>query len=221
VLEYAHAKNWRTASFAMDAVNRSLPKQTKRHGRFAAVPVKEVQSFMALLRERDTVSRVALEACILTATRSGEIRGAVWSEIDVEKKIWTIPAKRMKAGKKHTVALSAAAVDTFRRAEQYRRGDSDHVFPGLGKGKTLSDGTLRKMMRDLGRNETVHGFRSTFRDWVADETDVPGEVAEAALAHAVRNPVEAAYRRTDYLEKRRDLMELWGHFCAGDKRRPR
>jgi integrase len=120
----------------------------------------------------------------------------------------------MKSGKVHVVPLSRAAVDAFRRAETYRRGDSDYVFPGLGRGKTLSDGTLRKMMRDLGRTETVHGFRSTFRDWVAERTDTPGEVAEAALAHAVADKVEAAYRRTDYLEKRRALMEAWGHFCV-------
>ncbi len=156
-----------------------------------------------------------MEALILTAARSGEIRGVTWSEIDLEAALWTVPAARKKMGRVHHVPLSPQALDVFERAKTLRVPCSDLVFPGQKLTKQLSDMTLLKVMRDLETGVTVHGFRSAFRDWVAEETNYPGEVAEAALAHAIANKVEAAYRRTDFLQKRRHLMTLWGEYCSG------
>jgi integrase len=139
---------------------------------------------------------------------------ARWSEIDFDKQTWTIPAERMKAGKVHVVPLSAAAVSHFKRAAELRTTESDLVFPGVKRGRPLSDMTLLKVLKDHKVEATVHGFRSSFRDWCAEETAVPSEVAEAALAHTIPNKVEAAYRRTDFFEKRRGLMNAWAAFCT-------
>jgi integrase len=179
------------------------------------MPYADVPAFVAKLRESASMGRLALEALILTAARSGEIRGATWSEVDLDAKTWTVPAERMKAGKAHVVPLSEPAAAVFRRAAELRTAGSDLVFPGASRGKPLSDMTLLKVLRDMGMKLTVHGFRSAFRDWCAEETSVSGEVAEAALAHAISNKVEAAYRRTDFLEKRRKLMEGWAAYCEG------
>jgi integrase len=164
------------------------------------------------------MGRLGLEALIFTAARSGEIRGAHWAEIDLEAATWTVPASRMKAGKEHVVPLSKAALDVFKRAANLRIGGNELVFPGASRGKPLSDMTLLKVLRDMQMTYTVHGFRSAFRDWCAEETSVPGEIAEAALAHAIPNRVEAAYRRTDFLEKRRKLMDAWGDYVFGGER---
>jgi integrase len=214
VLDYAHGKGWREP-FVMAAVNKALPRQPRKTGRFAAMPYADVPAFVAKLRESASTGRLALEALILTAARSGEIRGATWSEVDLDAKTWTVPAERMKAGKAHVVPLSEHVTAVFRRAAELRGAGSDLVFPGASRGKPLSDMTLLKVLRDMGMKVTVHGFRSAFRDWCAEETSVSGEVAEAALAHAIPNKVEAAYRRTDFLEKRRKLMDAWAAYCDG------
>lgn len=214
VMDYAHGKGWREP-FVMSAVNKALPKQPRKSGRFEALPYSDVPAFLAKLRERVSVGRLALEALILTAARSGEIRLARWSEIDMDNATWTVPAERMKAGKTHVVPLSNAAISLFKRAAEFRTGGSGLVFPGAKRGRPLSDMTLLKILRDMNVDATVHGFRSSFRDWCAEETSFSGEVAEAALAHAIQNKVEAAYRRTDFLEKRRKLMNSWGAFCSG------
>lgn len=214
-LDYAHGKGWRSHAFGMGAVNRSLPRQPRKTGRFEAMPFARVPEFLDAIRKGSGMGRLALEALILTAARSGEIRGARWSEVDLEAGTWTVPAERMKAGKKHVVPLSPAALDAFRRAAALRVESSDLVFHGTKRGKPLSDMTLLKVLRDLKEPYTVHGFRSAFRDWVAEETGFAGEVAEAALAHSIPNRVEAAYRRTDFLEKRRKLMDAWGDNCGG------
>jgi len=213
VLDFAHGKGWREP-FVMAAVNKALPKQPRKNGRFEALPYAEVPAFVAKLRERESMGRLALEALVLTASRSGEVRLARWTEIDLEKATWTIPAERMKAGKTHVVPLSPPALRVFRRAAEIRMAGTDLVFPGLKRGKPMSDMTLLKILRDMKLEATVHGFRSAFRDWCAEETGVPGEVAEVALAHAIPNKVEAAYRRTDFFEKRRKLMVSWGAFCS-------
>ena len=212
VLDYAHGKGWREP-FVMAAVNRALPRQPRKTGRFAAMPYADVPAFLGKLRERTSAGRLALEALILTAARSGEIRGATWSEIDLKSRAWTVPAERMKAGKVHVVPLSDAVIDVLNRATELKTGNSELVFAGAIHGKPLSDMTLLKVLRDMGVDATVHGFRSAFRDWCAEQTSTPSEVAEAALAHAIRNKVEAAYRRTDFLEKRRKLMDAWCAFC--------
>jgi len=213
VLDYAHGAGWRPA-FAMSAVNGSLPQQPRKTGRFEAMPYARVPEFFDALRDRVSMGRLALQALILTAARSGEIRGARWGELDLEAATWTVPAQRMKAGKTHVVPLSPAAVDVLKRAAEFRVESTDLVFHGSKRGKSLSDMTLLKVLRDLKQPYTVHGFRSAFRDWVAEDTNFPGEVAEAALAHTIPNKVEAAYKRTDFLEKRRKLMDAWGSYCT-------
>lgn len=215
VLDWAYAKGLRATEAPLRSLSRGLPRQPKKDGHFAAMPYADVPAFLVKLEERESVGRLALEALILTAARSGEIRGATWSELDLQGGLWTLPAERMKMGRTHVVPLSPQAIAAFQRAEKYRVGASDLVFPGQNVRKPLSDMTLLKIVRDMGLRVTVHGFRSAFRDWVAEQTDYAGEVAEAALAHTVANRVEAAYRRTDFLEKRRLLMGDWGFFCRG------
>ena len=214
VLDWACAKGFRETEAPMRSVIRGLPRQPKKHGHFAAMPYPDLPAFVTWLRGRSSVGRLALEFLILNASRSGEVRGARWGEIDVKKKLWTIPAERMKAGTAHVVPLSEASLDVLKRAKAFRSPVSDFVFPGQNPRRQLSDMTLLKILRDKGDNYTVHGFRSSFRDWVAEKTSYPGEVAEAALAHTIANKVEAAYRRTDYLDKRKPLMTDWAKFVA-------
>jgi|TARA_B100000029_G_scaffold100449_1_gene90652 integrase len=213
VLDWACAKGYREFEAPMRSVLRGLPRQPKKKGHFAAMPYPDVPAFFSSLKQRSSVGRLALEFLILTATRSGEVRGACWSEIDLKKKLWTVPAERMKAGNAHIIPLAETAIDVLQRARTFRNPRSDLVFPGKNPMRQLSDMTLLKILRDRNEDFTVHGFRSAFRDWVAEKTDYPGEVAEAALAHTIANKVEAAYRRTDYLEKRKPLMKDWGNFC--------
>lgn len=179
-----------------------------------ALPHADLPQFMRTLRERETLGRLALEAAILTAARSGEVRLANWAELDLEAAVWTVPAERMKAGREHVVPLSPAAVAVFERAKAYRRGDTDLVFPGQVRGKPLSDMTLTKALRVMGQDITAHGFRSTFRDWVAEATTWPAELAEAALAHVISDKTVAAYQLGTMLEKRRNLMIGWADYCA-------
>jgi integrase len=215
VLDWAYSKGWRDAEAPMRSVTKGLPRQPRSDKHHAALDYAEVPKFVARLRAGTvTHGRLALEALILTATRSGEVRGAAWTELDLEAATWTIPADRMKAGKAHVVALSPQAVALFKQASELRVRDEPLVFPGAKAGKPMSDMTLVKIMRDMAIPATPHGFRSSFRDWVAEQTSYAGEIAEAALAHAVPSKVEAAYRRTDFLEKRRALMRDWGNYCA-------
>lgn len=214
VIDWAIAKGYRTAPLPIAAMNKSLPKVKAKPAHHSALPYAAVPAFVTKLRERESVGRLAFEALVLTAARSGEIRGAVWSELDLDQKLWTIPAHRMKAGREHIVPLSDAAVDAFKRAETYREARSDLVFPGARQGKPLSDMTLTKICRDMEIAAVPHGFRSSFRDWVAEETDFDGAVAEMALAHTIENKVEAAYRRGNLLEKRRNLMDAWATHCG-------
>ena len=213
VLDWACAKGLRDTEAPLRSVARGLPRQPRKQTHFDAMPFRDVPAFMTSLRERQSVGRVALEFLILTAARSGEIRGCQWKEFDLSKRLWTVPAERMKAGVVHVVPLSDAALEVLKRAEALRAPASDLVFPGQNLKRPLSDMTLLKILRDKDLSVTVHGFRSSFRDWAAEETNYPGEVAEAALAHTIANKVEAAYRRTDFLEKRKSLMAEWASFC--------
>lgn len=196
------------------AIADRLPDQPRR-GNFEAMPYRELPAFLAQLTDKGGMGALALRALILTAARSGEIRGATWDEIDLDAAVWTIPSARMKARRAHRVPLSAPALALFRHVAKLRGRGTDLVFPSM-RGKSLSDMTLTKALRDMEAPCTVHGFRSTFRDWAAEQTSFPGEIAEAALAHTVPNAVEAAYRRTDFFDKRRELMDAWGRFAAGD-----
>ena len=188
------------------------PNRLRKVEHHAALPYTEVGAFIADLRMREGGAAAALEFAILTAARTGEVIGARWSEIDLTAGVWTIPANRMKNGAEHRVPLSEQALAVLRRAAATK---VNHVvFYGQKRGRALSNMALLMMLRRMGRSDiTVHGFRSTFRDWAAERTMVVREVAEASLAHAVVNKVEAAYRRSDLFEKRRVLMQQWGSFC--------
>jgi len=176
------------------------------------MPYDALPGFMADLAKRDGIAAMALRFLILTSARSGEIRGARWSEIDLENGVWTVPGARMKAKKDHRVPLTAEALAALEVACGL---DPDLVFPGQRRGKPMSDMTLTAVLRRMERDEfTVHGFRSTFRDWAAERTNVPREIAELCLAHFVGSAVERAYRRSDLFDKRRELMERWARFCC-------
>jgi integrase len=219
VLDFAHGQGWRATETPRNAINSLMKriKQPRRSGGFAAMPYAELPTLMEKLRtDSPTVGRLALQFLILTAARSGEVRGARWEEIDLDKAQWNIPAERMKAGEAHGVPLTPAAVEALRQVREItsvRKGQP--IFPGL-KGKPLSDATLAKVLRVAdGGSATVHGMRSAFRDWIAEQTSFPDAWAEAALAHTLPNKVEAAYKRTKFLEQRRKLMAAWSDYLAG------
>jgi integrase len=187
------------------------PKVLTR-GHYAALAYDKLPDFMAQLRARHSVAAWALEFAILTACRSAEVRNARWDEIDVGKAMWIIPAQRMKAGKEHRVPLSDRAVFLLATLQETRT--SDFVFPGNDSGKPLSERAMAMQLRRMNAADiTVHGFRSTFRDWASETTSFPHEVCEQALAHAIGNKTEAAYRRGDLFEKRRKLMDTWAAYC--------
>ena len=217
VLDYAFAMNWRQGpnpAIWRGSMKSLLPAPSDLHTtqHHAALDWRECPAFMARLCERDSTASLALALLILTAVRSGEVRGARWDEIDLGRAIWTIPADRMKAGREHRVPLSPAAMEIVRKLAEMRSGDL--VFPGVVRGHPLSDVTLKNQLRQLGYGTvTVHGFRSTFRDWVAD-TGKPADLAEAALAHVSGSAVVRAYARSDLLEARRALMSAWADFLT-------
>jgi integrase len=216
VLDHCKAMGWRDTEAPMRAVNtllRGLKQPKKRN--FAAMPYRAVPAFMAKLTgKQPTAGSLALQFLILTAARSGEVRGATWGEIDFEQALWTIPAERMKMGQEHQVPLPPAAIAVLKAAKGELLIQPDGIiFPGL-KRQALSDMTLSKVLKSNGGDGyTVHGFRSSFRDWCA-ESGYNNDWAEAALAHSVPNRVEAAYRRTKFLEQRIGLMADWARFCG-------
>jgi integrase len=194
-------------------LDKLLPKPSELHKvkHFAALPYQEINSFMNKLREREALSAQALRLIILTATRSGEVRNAVWPEFNTEKAIWTIPAERMKADKEHIIPLCEEAISIVRSLP--RLSENQHLFASPKSGKPLSDVVFKKLMERMEIiNITTHGFRSTFRDWAAEQTAFPREVIENALAHQLKDKAEAAYFRSNLLDKRRELMKLWGDF---------
>jgi integrase len=224
VLDYAFSQGWRPAETPMRAISRGLPKRTKAVKHFEAMPYGEIATFMAELRsERQGMGALALEALILTAARSGDIRGATWDEIDLDAKLWAIPATRMKRPRPHLIPLSDAAVTVFKRALELRTGDEPLCFPGIARtrataaqaamAKPLSDASLKAVLVRMGRTALPHGFRSTFKDWASEVARYPNELSEAALAHAIKDKTEAAYRRGDLLERRREMMEAWAAWC--------
>lgn len=199
-----------------DNIVPALPRVRRQAKHHAALPYADIADFMAALDEREGTGALALEFLILTAARSGEVRGATWSEFDLEAGLWTIPGGRMKAKREHRVPLAPRALALLRTLG---KGKPDElVFPGKKESKPMSDMTLAKVLKRMGLGVTPHGFRSTFRDWVYEETDTAREVAEAALAHAVGDATEKAYRRGDALEKRRKLMQEWESFCLRSRK---
>lgn len=197
-------------------LDNTLPKPSKVNNRehHRALSWQALPQFMKALREQTGMAPRCLEFTIITACRSGESRGAVWGEIDLEGAVWTIPAERMKAGRVHRVPLSAQALALLKALPRFE--GEPMVFPGRKKGAPLSDMSLTAVIRRMGADSEAvpHGFRSTFRDWAAEATSHPNEVCEMALAHAVGNDVEAAYRRGDLLAKRTALMADWGRYAA-------
>ena len=190
--------------------NRSKVREIEHH---AALPYADIGAFVAALQEQAGTAARALEFLILTAARTGEVIGARWEEIDVHGKLWMIPANRMKGRKAHRVPLSSPALTIIESTEKLRSGD--FVFPGGKRGEPLSNMAMLALLKRMGYDDlTAHGFRSTFRDWVAEQTSYPSELAEMALAHVISNKVEAAYRRGDLFEKRRNLMSDWARYCT-------
>lgn len=190
------------------------PGAIKDVAHHSALPYPDAADFMATLAAESGTAAKALRFAILTACRTNEVIGATWAEIDLASAVWTIPADRMKAGKEHRVPLSGASVALL--VALAPRQPDDHVFPGAKAGKPLSNMAMLNTLKRMERNDlTVHGFRSTFRDWAAEATSFPRELAEKALAHTVRSEVEAAYQRGDLLQKRREMMEQWAAHCGG------
>ena len=222
VLDYAKAKGLRSGDnpaawkghLALTLPARAKVAKVEHH---AALPWQEVGAFMQALQAQAGVGALALRFAILTAARTGEVIGATWAEIDLGAALWTVPASRMKAGREHRVPLSEPALAVLGEVAKLRTttAPSAPVFPGAIAGKGLSNMAMLTLLRRMERGDlTAHGFRSTFRDWAAETTAYPSEVVEMALAHAVGDKVEAAYRRGDLFEKRRRLMDEWGTFST-------
>jgi len=237
ILDFAKAKGWRSGDNPArwkESLKHRLPNisRVRRTEHHPALPWQFVPAFIEALQIKEGMAAYALQLCILTATRSGEVRGAVWYEFDLEKKIWTIPAAKMKASREHRIPLSGPALDILKQMMPFATGKDALVFPSIRSKTMLSDMTLSALVRGMneiggdgimpwlandGRPIVVHGFRSSFRDWCEEETSTPRAVSEAALAHSVENKVEAAYNRTDHFEKRRILMDLWANHCYRQK----
>lgn len=211
--DYRHGENpARWKGFLDNLLPRRAKVAAVKH--HAALPFGQLPAFMRDLRDEASVAARAFEFCILTATRTNETLGMRWDEIDEAAGLWTIPAQRMKAGRDHRVPLSRRALAILTEMRQIRM--SDYVFPGGKERRPLSGMVFSMKLRRLKKtNVTAHGFRSTFRDWAAEQTDFPNEVVEMALAHTISNKVEAAYRRGDLFEKRRQLAEAWAAYCGG------
>ena len=217
VLNWAKARGYRAGENPAawrGHLDHLLPARSKvrRVQHHLAVPYPEMPAFMAKLRSREGIVARALEFTILTASRVGEALGARWDEIDLAQRMWIVPANRMKSAREHRVPLSPRAITILTDMAQVRQ--NEFVFAGLKQGRHLSDMGLRTLVADLREGVTRHGFRSSFRDWAAETTGFPNHVVEMALAHALPDAVEAAYRRGDLLEKRRKLMEAWAAYCA-------
>ena len=232
VLDYAAARGWRVGDNPArwrGHISNMLPARAKvrRVKHHAALPWQEIGRFMAALSSQMGAAALALQFTILSAARTGEVLGATWSEVDLSAKVWIIPAERMKAGTEHRVPLAASALTLLNELKAADVRPTDFVFQGEGPNRRanraarvvhnhpLSNMAMAMLLRRMGFQDlTVHGFRSSFRDWCGESTNFPREVAEAALAHTLRDKVEAAYRRGDLFEKRRRLMEEWATFCG-------
>jgi integrase len=214
VFKWAIAEGMRTDNPAL-AGALALPKQEKSKGQRKALPFEEINGCIAAVAASaaTAATKLALELVILSACRSGEVRGAAWPEFDLGAKVWTIPAERMKMNREHRVPLSPRALQILEEAKKLDDG-SGLVFPGTKEGKQLSDMTLSKLVKELGFPVDVHGFRASFRTWTQERTSFPREIAEAALAHVAGDVVERAYARSDVFQKRRKMMDAWAAFVA-------
>jgi integrase len=219
ILNFAAARGYRNGenSARWEDLKHILPQPAKLNivKHHAAVPYADLPALFAQLRKREGVSARALEFLILTAARTGEVNGARWGEIDPSAKLWTVPGSRMKGGREHRVPLSDRAIEILHALP--REDNNPFVFVGSKQGTSLSPTAMSVTLARMGpRGDdiTVHGFRSTFRDWAAERTNFANHIVEQALAHAIGSKVEAAYRRTDLFDKRRKLMAAWATYCT-------
>jgi integrase len=215
VLDWAKVAGYRSGENPVLGVTKGLPKQAGKDDHHAALPYSEVPAFLASLKETDDseITKLAFEFLILTASRTGEVLGMKWEEVDEGSLTWAVPAERMKAKRVHRVPLSPRCMEILAQAELLG-AEGSYVFRGRSGNKPLSNMVFLMALRRMGLDVTAHGFRSSFRDWAAEQTNFPREVCEMALAHAVENRVEAAYRRSDLFERRRELMNAWAIYLA-------
>ena len=225
IFRWAMAHGFMETNPAGEAIDGALPPMPKVKAHFRALPYQEVNSAIETVAasQASMSAKLCFRFLVLTAARSGEARGATWDEIDLEGRVWRIPSERMKAGVEHRVPLSQQALEVLGEASLLRE-DSGLVFPSpLKQGAPMSDMTLTKILRSVGlaKNATVHGFRSSFKNWTLEQTDTPWVVSEAALAHSLGNATEQAYARSDLFERRRTLMQRWADYLTGNSYRGR
>jgi len=214
IMKWAIVKNYRKDNPA-ENVDEALPRVDMITQSRKALPYEEVRQCIERVKQSKAgiTTKLALEFLILTAARSGEVRGATWAEIDFDKSLWEIPAERMKMKRAHRVPLGIRGMEILSQAKMFDFG-YDLIFPNPNSGKPLSDMTLSKLVKELGFDVDVHGFRTSFRTWAQEQTDYPREIAEMALAHGVGNAVEQAYARSDLLDRRRKMMNDWADYIA-------
>ena len=217
VLDWAVAEGHRADNPAGPALSAALPSNGHHRKHHRALPYSDVGGALAAVRASAAypTTKLAFAFMVLTAARSGEVRGATWSEIDMDAAVWTVPGDRIKSGREHRVPLTTAALDVLREAAQYR-DRSGLAFPSA-RGKIMSDATIGKLLAENGVDAVPHGFRSSFRQWAAERTNIPREVAEFALAHVVGDAAERAYQRSDLFDRRRDLMDGWARYVDGQR----
>jgi integrase len=215
VLDWAKAAGHRTGNNPVEEISKALPRQSELKGHHAALPYVEVPAFIERARGEGepTIANLAFEFLVLTAARTNEVIEAKWSEIDLEQAAWTVPPRRMKAGREHRVPLAPRCLEILALAKVLS-ANSEFIFPGRSNDKAMSNMVLLMTMRRMKSAYTVHGFRSAFRDWASERTNFAREICEAALAHIVKDKTEAAYRRGDLFDKRRELMATWAAFVA-------
>jgi integrase len=215
VLDWAKAAGHRSGDNPVEGVGRGLPRQSEKRGHFAAIPYVDVPAFVKKLGDIPTseYARLGFEFLILTAARTSEVLNARWTEVDLDRSVWTVPAARMKAGREHRVPLAPRALILLRTAREINDG-SELIFPGRNVDEPMSNMIFLMVLRRLRAPFTAHGFRSAFRDWASECTNFPREVCEMALAHSIKDKTEAAYRRGDLFSKRAELMTAWSGYVA-------
>jgi len=215
VMKWAIAQGYRSDEPTL-ALNQVLPKPNRKPKHRASLPYTDVAECLNNVSQSHAMmsTKLAIELLVLTATRSGEVRLSDWSEVDLDAKTWTIPAARMKMKEEHVIPLSDRATEVLQQAKAL--GDDGLIFPGIRSGRPMSDMTMSKLVKELGYPVDIHGFRTSFRTWVQEQTNTAHEVAERALAHKTTNKVEAAYARSDLFEKRRKLMDAWASYLKNE-----
>ena len=215
VMKWAIAQGYRSDEPTL-ALNQVLPKPNRKTKHRASLPYTEVSACLNSISQSYAMlsTKLAIELLVLTATRSSEVRLADWREVDLDAKTWTIPAARMKMQEEHVIPLSDRATEVLQQAKAL--GDDGLIFPGMRSGRPMSDMTMSKLVKELGYPVDIHGFRTSFRTWVQEQTNTAHEVAERALAHKTTNKVEAAYARSDLFEKRRKLMDAWASYLKNE-----